>query len=79
MNISIEPVNNGWLVKDRTNKKCNVFSDREKMMEHLNNIIPETNEQKDFIDAIDAVDAIEDKEHIDERAAAIIDKLVSNL
>jgi len=53
MDIQVQPVDNGWLVTSKTAGTRKVFTDREAMMEHLNDIVPPSGEGQDFIDAID--------------------------
>ena len=61
MDINVEPLDNGWLVVDRTTKGRKVFIDREKMMEYLNEILPATRDEQGFIDNLnDDPDDIED-------------------
>ena len=50
--MNIEPMDNGWLVVDRTTKGRKVFTDREKMMEYINEIVPATREEQGFIDGL---------------------------
>jgi len=54
MDIVISPVDNGWLVTSKTAGTRKVFTDREAMMEHLNDIVPPSGDGQAFIDGIDA-------------------------
>ena len=53
MNIIIEHVDNGWLVINKQIRSFKVFIDRESMMEHIDEMVPATNEESDFIDNLD--------------------------
>ena len=81
MEISVKPVDNGWIVFDRTGKTSNVFTDREKMMEHLNDIVPETGSEAEFIDNLDAQEDIyddcdEEEEDFGEELMKTLDELM---
>ena len=52
MDITIQPVNNGWLVNNITLHKLRVFIDREAMMDYLDEIIPPTDEEPVFLDNV---------------------------
>ena len=53
MELDIYPVKNGWVINDHSHGESTVFTDREEMMKHLNDILPETQEQSQFVEAID--------------------------
>jgi len=61
MDINIEPMDNGWLVVDRTTRGRKVFTDREKMLEYLNEVIPATRDEQGFIDGLD--DESDNRQH----------------
>lgn len=53
MDISIESMDNGWLVVNRTIKTKKVFINREEMIAHINEEIPPMGHEQEFIDALD--------------------------
>ena len=65
MDITIDAVNNGWLVICKSLKTANVFTDRESMMAHINDIVPATMGQDNFVDNLDDNEADCDYEYAD--------------
>lgn len=56
MDISVKPVTNGWLVVNRTTRDSRVFIDRKEMLDYLDETIPMSGEQAEFVDGLDAED-----------------------
>lgn len=63
MQIEVKPTDNGWIVIDKSGRKnkTSVFIDREKMMEHINDILPLTLTEQGFVDGLDDEEDCEDE------------------